>query len=159
MTDEYFVVDIETCPVDLEGYEKLSEEERLKLVNPIDSKIIALGMRYEDQNKIFMGEDEKEILKDFWKEWGTIKTKKISASIVGFNIANFDLPFLTTRSFIHNVTIVPFTLKQVVDVREKINAYRYGKSRGRLKEFASLIGLETKGVDGGDIARLCKEKN
>ena len=40
---DYFVIDIETCPLVLEDYELLDDESRLKLINPIDSKIIAIG--------------------------------------------------------------------------------------------------------------------
>ena len=64
-----------------------------------------------------------------------------------------------TRSFVHNVPIVPFTLKSIVDLREKVNAYRHGPSRGTLKEFAGILGIEMDGTDGSDIARLHAEGN
>lgn len=154
----YFIVDIETCPIDLENYEKLDEAERLKLLNPIDSKIIAIGVKYKGQNKIFMGEDESKILTDFWNEWRAIQKESNSVDIVGFNINNFDLPFLTTRSFIHNVEISPFLIKHIIELRDKINAYRYGKTKGKLKDFARLMELSVKGMDGSDIANLWIEK-
>lgn len=157
MDDLYFIIDIEVCPIYLEKYEELSEEQRIKLLNPIDSKIIALGIRYNGQNRVFLGEDEKKLLEDFWNEWKSIK-KNDSIKVVGFNINNFDLPFITTRSLICNVIISPFLIKSTIDLREKINAYRYGKSRGKLKDFASLIGLPTKTIEGKDIAKLYIEK-
>jgi hypothetical protein len=61
---------------------------------------------------------------------------------VGFNIAAFDLPFITARSFINDVAIVPFMLKNVIDLRDKINAYRFSPTRGRLAEFAALMDRE-----------------
>ena len=46
----------------------------------------------------------------------------------------------------------------MVDLRDKITAYRYGSTRGKLKDFAVLMGLPIKDFDGKDIARLCIEK-
>jgi len=39
----FFCVDVETCPIDLEAALKMGEEERKKLLNPIDSRIVAIG--------------------------------------------------------------------------------------------------------------------
>jgi len=158
MFEDYFVVDIETCPIDLEGYDELNEEEKLKKINPIDSKIVAIGVRRKDQNKIFMGE-EKEILKNFWEEWKKIKNENPNCVAVGFGINNFDLPFIVSKSFVHNIEIVPFVLKLIIDLRDKINAYRYGKTRGKLSDYGRLLNLNVLDMDGSDIARLCKENN
>ena len=157
--DDYFIVDIETCPINLENHENLEEEEKIKLINPIDSRIIAIGIRYKGENKIFLGENEKDILEKFWSEWKSIKDSSGSAVVVGFNINSFDLPFITTRSLINNVKISPFTIKSVIDLREKISAYRRGKTRGKLKEYASLMGLPVGEIDGSDVAGLCAKKD
>ncbi len=152
MGDNYFILDIETAPIKMDGYFELPEEEQKKLLNPIDSRIVAIGMRSNNTNKIIMYADEKKMLQDFLFEW----RKNISPmlQVVGFNIAHFDIPFLVTRSFVNNVQIVPFVLKSIVDLREKVNAYRYGPSRGTLKEFAAIMGLPTTGMDGSEVARL-----
>ena len=160
MSTNYFIIDIEVCPIKLEKYEELGEEERLKLLNPIDSKVIAIGIRHLGQNKIFFSENEKEMLGEFWKEWEKLKQiDQYSTQIVGFNICNFDLPFLVSRSLINNVTISPFLLKSIIDLREKINAYRYGKTRGKLKDYALLLGLDTENMDGGEVAKVCIQKD
>ena len=156
MEDDYFVIDIETCPLDLEHYKTLNEEERKKLINPIDSKIIAIGIRHNKQNKVFMGE-EKQILEEFWKEWKNLRDN-FHARVVGFNITNFDIPSIVTRSLIHNVQIVPFIIKNnIVDLREKLSAYRYGETRGKLKDFAVSLGLDVKEINGSHIGDLCIE--
>ena len=155
--DSYFIVDIETCPIDLENYNSLNEEEKLKLINPIDSKIIALGIRYKNKTEIFISADEKKILEEFWSEWKRIKQENQNSLAVGFNIIRFDIPFIVARSFINNVEIVPFMLKSVVDLKEKINAYRYGKSRGKLSEFGKFLGLEILDINGSKIADLWSE--
>jgi len=156
--EDYFVVDIETCPADLDGCQKLDEEERKKLINPIDSRIIAIGLRHNGKNLIFAEGSEKRMLEQFWDEWMAIKQENPYSKIVGFNIKDFDLPFLISKSLVNNIVISPFLIKDVIDLREKINAYRYGKSRGTLKEYANLIGEKTMGLAGGDIIRLCANK-
>lgn len=156
---DYFIIDIETCPLNLDDYEKKTEEEKTDMLNPIESRIVALGIRHKGQNKIFMDQDEKRMLEEFWAEWSNIKRGDSGIVVAGFNINYFDLPFLTARSLINGVTISPFILKEVVDIREKINAYRSGPTRGKLKEYAALLQIPTPSVDGSDVARLCKEKD
>ena len=156
MYEDYLIVDIETCPNDLECYFSLEEEDRLKKLNPIDSKIVALGIKVNNEDKVFMGE-EKLILSKFWDEFKKIKLEKPGVVLVGFGITNFDLPFIVAKSFIHNIKIVPFSLKSVLDLREKINAYRYGKTRGKLEEYGKLLGLEISSIDGSKIAELIRD--
>ena len=152
--DSYFVIDIETCPLDMDKHEKATEEERKQLLNPIDSKVVAIGIRRNGADTVFSGADEKKLLEDFWAEWK--KAREGGAFIVGFNLLSFDIPFLTTRSFLNNVAISPFSLKAVIDLRDRISAYRFGHTRGTLKEYAALIGLKDFGMDGSKIAELCK---
>ena len=159
MFDNYFVVDVETCPIDLDGYSSLeTDEEKTKKLNPIDSKIIAIGIMNRGESKIFSG-DEKDILTKFWSEWKKLKYGNPSILLVGFNVTNFDIPFIVTRSFINNIEIVPFSLKSVLDVKEKINAYRYGKSRGKLEEYGRLIGVGVSNIDGSMVPRLFKNND
>lgn len=155
----YFVLDIETCPINTDEYFALKEEERLKKLNPIDSKIIAIGMRYNNENLILQSDNEKQMLIDFWKKWLELKNQNPKLSVVGFNISNFDMSFLTTRSFIHNVKIVPFVVKEIIDIKERISAFRTGHTRGRLKEFAKIIGLECQNYEGDKIPEMCKLGN
>jgi len=156
--NRYIIIDIETCPVDLEAAKALSEDERLKLINPIDSKIIAIGLRHADKNQVFIGQNEKKILEEFWEEFAVIR-KGGFIPIVGFNIKQFDLPCLTTRSFINGVIIPRLNLKNdIVDLKGLISAFRWGHTRGKLKEFAQLIGLETSSFNGSNVAKLWDER-
>ena len=150
----YFYFDIETCPINKEGYLSKDETERKKFMNPIDSKIIAIGIKQNGQEEVIIQSDnEKKMLEEFWAELSTFRKGDYSNKIVGFNVKDFDLPFIVTRSFINNVTIVPFLLKDIVDVRENLSAFRYGKVRGKLKEFASFIGIEImEDIDGEKVA-------
>jgi hypothetical protein len=72
----YMVVDIETCPINPENVKDLPEEDQKKLINPVDSKIVAIGMRVNGTNTIFFSEDEKTMLQDFWLEWKTTKKRQ-----------------------------------------------------------------------------------
>ena len=155
--ENYFIVDIETCPISLENYNQLNEEERIKMINPIDSRIVAIGVRHKNNNKVFIDSSEKKILELFWAEWRKIKQENQNNSAVGFNILNFDIPFIVSRSFINNVEIVPFMLKSILDLKNKINAYRYGKSRGKLIDYGRFLGLEISAVDGSQVAAMWKE--
>jgi len=159
MAPNYFVIDIETCPINLENHENLNEDQKNKLINPIDSKIIAIGIRYDKKNIILLDEDEKNILEEFWLEWKTITKGSDQIRAVGFSITNFDIPFIISRSFTNNVIIAPFLLKNIIDLRDKINAYRYGLTRGTLKEHSLSLGIKDFGLNGSDIARLCLKKD
>lgn len=155
---DYIVLDIETVPIDMQKYNALEEDKKTEMLNPIDSKIIAIGLRHSGKDHIFYG-DEKTILNDFWTKLKSITNGSIYFPIVGFNINQFDMPFLTARSFILGVTIVPFVQKQVVELRDKINAYKYGPARGKMKEFAKLIGVGIMDVDGSDVAPLYEKED
>ena len=139
--DNYLIIDVETCPIDMEKHDSLGEEDRRQLINPIDSRAVAIGIRRNGTDTIFCLEDEQKLLEDFWAEWR--KAREGGAFIVGFNLLSFDMPFLVTRSFIHNVAIAPFNLKSIIDLRDRISAFRTGHTRGTLKEFAALLGMET----------------
>jgi len=152
--ERYMVIDIETAPNDHMRYSALPEEEKTNLLNPIDSRVVAIGVRHLEKDLIFDDADEKELLERFWDKWREITGGDKHYGIVGFNIKNFDLPFIVNRSFIHGVTIQPFTIKPVIDIREKVNAYKYGKTRGKLKEYAAMLGLPVMDVDGSDVADL-----
>jgi uncharacterized protein len=155
MGEPYFILDIETAPIRKDGYFELPDEEQKKLLNPIDSRIVAIGIRSNGMSKIIMDDNEKKMLQDFWFEWRRHLSPMLQ--VVGFNISHFDIPFLVTRSFVHNVQVVPFVLRSIVDLREKVNAYRYGPSRGTLKEFAEILGIPNAGIDGSEIAKLYHE--
>lgn len=151
------IVDIETCPLKIERYAQLSEEEQKKLINPIDSRITAIGIRHAEKNTIIMDESEKAMLQEFWKVWKELK--KPHVNVVGFNITTFDIPFLVTRSFIHKVEISHFSIKEIIDVREKVNAYRFGPTRGTLKDFGSSLGMESLEMDGSHAVEAYRKKD
>ncbi len=156
---EYIIIDTETCPVKLEKYLELSETDRKKLLNPIDSKVFAVGLRYNSKNIVIQNNNEKVMLEEFWKELENFIGKNLNKKIAGFNIKDFDLPFLVTRSFINNVKVFPFKLKEIIDLREKVSAFRYGFTRGKLKEFGKALEIELPEMNGSMVAEECIKGN
>jgi len=160
MEPSYLVLDIETAPLlPFEDYEQLDQEHKQKLMNPHDSRVVAVGLRFEGNDHLLSGDREKDILQRFWHQLRELFQKDRFLFLVGFNISDFDFPFLITRSCIHNVAIVPFSPKNIIDLRDKINAYRYGRSRGTLKEFANHLGIPLHSITGDDIASLAAKKD
>jgi len=157
MIMDYFVIDVETAPLDQEAYEAATEEDRKKnFLNPIASKIVAIGIRHNGKNKICLSfTDEKKILEDFWLEWSAIRKGSSAVGIVGFKICDFDMPMLVGRSLINNVAINPFLLIDIIDLRQKLTAYNH-YMKGKLKEYAVLIGLEVTDEDGSYVAGWVK---
>lgn len=151
------VIDIETCPIDLDTYEDLSDTERLKLLNSIDSRIVAIGIRYNKKNIIINDLSEELLLKNFWQTIKNIVSQD-RFHFIGFNVVTFDIPFIISKSLVYDVVIVPFTIKDIIDVRDKINAYKYGQVKGKMKEYAKLIGMNVLDVNGSDVALLYKNK-
>jgi DNA polymerase elongation subunit (family B) len=158
MNSKYIILDIETCPIDLKNYFTKTDDEKLKLLNPIDSKIVAIGLKYENNYYIFNSDNEKELLNNFWEKWKEIKQGSPLIPVIGFNIEQFDIPFIVTRSFINGNKIQKFSLKEIIDLRNKIHAYKYGKTRGKLKEIAELLGYNILDIDGSKVADLYNSK-
>ncbi|MEM3373323.1 MAG: ribonuclease H-like domain-containing protein [Candidatus Anstonellales archaeon] len=159
---DYLVIDIETVPlIDYKTYERLEEEDKLRLINPIDSKLIALGILERTKKYIYLEKDssEEEMLKNFWKFIEDRLDSNNNLLVVGFNILQFDLPFLITRSFIKNVKVVKLSSKSICDIKERLSFTRKGNVRGKLKELANLIGIETLNIDGKDIIKFYQEND
>lgn len=149
---EYFVIDIETVPLDPDRYFEADEKTRKRYLNPIDSKVIAAGLRREGTNEVFFGEHEARILEDFWAAWRATKDGHRGTSVVGFNIADFDMPMLTSRSFQTGVAIQPFTIKELIDLRKRLSAFQW-RPKGTLHDYVETIGIEPETGGGEHVAR------
>ena len=128
-------------------------------LDPITARVVAVGMLDIEKEKFFIigHEDEAQTLTEFWKlvrgEMGRINP------LIGFNIFNFDLPFLIRRSWKHRVT-VPFGLRrgrywseQICDLRE---CWQLGdrQAKGSLDAIAKHLGVGAKNGDGKAFAEL-----
>lgn len=158
----YLYLDIETCPIDKELYDSLPDDEsRLKLLNPIDSKIVAVGLKFSDSKDtiILQEDDEKKLLKEMWRTIEKLRGNGTALRIVGFNILDFDMPFIIARCFINKVSVLPISGNEIIDLRDQVSFFRAGRTRGRLKDFGKAMGIVLDENEGSDIARLCFQED
>ena len=134
-------------------------------LDPLTGRVIAIGMvladghqDYDEGEFVIIGhDDEARTLTEFWElvrgDMGRINP------LIGFNIGNFDLPFLIRRSWKHRIA-VPFGIRrgrywsdQVVDLRD---AWQLGdrQARGSLDSIAKHLGVGAKNGDGKAFAEL-----
>ena len=128
-------------------------------LDPLTGRIIAIGILdlETDVFSIIGHDDEAQTLREFWDltrgDMGRINP------LIGFNICNFDLPFLYRRSWKHRIA-VPFGIRrgrywgdQVVDLRD---AWQLGdrQARGSLDSIARHLGVGCKNGDGKAFAEL-----
>lgn len=128
-------------------------------LDPLTGRVIAIGMLDLETDKFFIigNDDEARTLTEFWEasqgEMGRLN------SMLGFNIFNFDLPFLIRRSWKHRIK-VPFGIRrgrywgdQLVDLRD---AWQLGdrQAKGSLDSIARHLGVGAKNGDGKAFAEL-----
>ena len=161
----YLFLDIETSPIELkDDYvikylmdKKLTDAYRS--LDPNYSKVIVIGVKLNDELKLFTGE-EKEILENFWNF-----VKGINSIIVTHNGYKFDIPFIIVRSIINNVKISldininPWNMLRSNHIDTIIIFSQNVFTNSGLKILARLnnIKFENDNVMGKDIERLYKE--
>ena len=128
-------------------------------LDPLTGRVVAIGMMdlETDAFSIIGHDDEARTLREFWEaargEMGRLNP------MLGFNIFNFDLPFLIRRSWKHRIK-VPFGIRrgrywgdQLVDLRD---AWQLGdrQARGSLDSISKHLGVGAKNGDGKAFAEL-----
>jgi len=97
------VLDIETTPIEFQEREVIDYLIKKKIgrdFHPFFSKMIAVGLQDEgDEPVLIAGENEADILSEFWEKIDMIHPNLI----VSFNGMAFDVPFLGLRSISNNV--------------------------------------------------------
>ncbi len=128
-------------------------------LDPLTGRVVAIGMLYLAGGRfdVIGHDDEAQTLREFWQacrgEMGRVH------QMVGFNIYQFDLPFLFRRSWRHRVA-VPFGIRrgrywadEMVDLRDN---WQLGdrQSRGSLDSISKHLGLGAKNGEGKAFAEL-----
>jgi hypothetical protein len=128
-------------------------------LDPLTGRVVAIGLLnlVGGTFEVIGHDDEAQTLRAFWAacrgEQGRVH------EMVGFNIYQFDLPFLFRRSWRHRVE-VPFGIRrgrywsdEMVDLREY---WQLGdrQARGSLDSIAKHLGLGGKNGDGKAFAEL-----
>jgi len=128
-------------------------------LDPMSGRVVAIGLLYQDSGEfcVIGHDDEKQILFDFWHLCRSELAQ--SGRLAGFNIFQFDLPFLIRRSWKHRVP-VPLGLRrgrywndELLDLRE---AWQLGDrmAKGSLDSIAKHLSVGEKNGDGADFAKL-----
>ena len=129
-------------------------------------QVVAIGYGCEDGDSAVVGVTEKfteqQVLADFWS-----RAKTASAcgdTLVGFNTANFDIPFVVRRSWYTGVEIPHGVLPDkwgkwpsvFFDLLTHWALKVYGSSIS-LNLLCECLGLQGKNGHGADFARLWSE--
>jgi predicted PolB exonuclease-like 3'-5' exonuclease len=88
------IFDIETIPDRLTEYNQAFPKSKKKAgIHAIISRVVAVGYDLGGYRKVIMGEEE-EILGEF----ADLLNEHRTATLVGFNVKNFDIPLLQLRA-------------------------------------------------------------
>jgi hypothetical protein len=130
----------------------------LRLSPPGDERVsVAEATPCAAEFRVIANDDEKQLLAEFWD----VCRGQLAGGgpLVGFNIFQFDLPFLIRRSWKHRVP-VPTGLRcgrywnqDLIDLRE---AWQLGdrQARGSLDSVAKHLGVGQKNGDGAEFSKL-----
>jgi uncharacterized protein YprB with RNaseH-like and TPR domain len=143
--------------------------QRGAALSALTGQVLAIGYRDLD-NKIIHGVDEDfdggkrveaDVLRSFWRTYERSRERR--RFMVGFNIKDFDIPFIVQRSIIQNIAIPPslfsgngrYLDSLFIDLRDVWKAGVYN-GKGSLDAIcrACGIGAKTEGVDGSMFAEL-----
>jgi hypothetical protein len=128
-------------------------------LDPLTGRVVAIGLLHLAGGRfdVVGHDDEAQTLREFWSacrgEIGRVN------QMVGFNVYQFDLPFLFRRSWKHRVE-VPFGIRrgrywgdEMVDLRD---CWQLGdrQARGSLDSISKHLGLGAKNGDGRAFAEL-----
>jgi uncharacterized protein YprB with RNaseH-like and TPR domain len=147
----------------------LEEFKRSAALNAISGQVLAIGYRSIDK-KVIHGQGEEsegramtefDVLSKFWHYYQQLRAA--SRSLIGFNIKDFDIPFIVQRSIIQGIAIPPslfsgngrYLDSLFVDLRDVWKAGVFN-GKGSLDAIcrACGIGAKTEGVDGSMFAEL-----
>ena len=127
-------------------------------LSPSDAeRVAATGREQIGEVEIIGDDDEAATLREFWKRWKWEDGRPVE--FVGFNVLQFDLPFLVRRSWKLRVP-VPAGLRRgrywgdgILDLRD---VWQLGdrQARGSLDAIARHLGIGGKNGDGKEFAKL-----
>lgn len=108
-------------------------------LDPFSDMVIAIGYSTNKRATVLMG-DEKEILMKF------SKMLKRAEKVVGFNITDFDMPFLLIRCIKHSVAI---------SFPEAVDLSKLSPHRKRLEDWCRFLNIKrTYELNGSRILEL-----
>lgn len=81
-------------------------------LSALTARVLAIGYQSLESGKMFIrhGDDEPEMLKEFWRKYEECRAKR--RKMVGHNIHDFDVPFLARRSRVHRIPVPATVLEK-----------------------------------------------
>ena len=127
-------------------------------LSPLTGKILAIGLLRDGKYTILEG-DEKNIINDFWNYW----RKYDPQPFVGFNIFNFDMPYILRRGYrlgIDHPRDVQsnnrYWKDNLIDLMNYWSLGVYGE-RISLDNFCKFLGVKGKSGSGKFFSELYEE--
>ena len=141
----------------IEAYiEKKRDEYITKAaLSPLTGRVLAIGVKTENERGVFDYNDEKHTLKEFWKYFRHNNV----AIWVGHNSNTFDWPYLIKRSWKYNLTIPTgikdgrWYRKNIQDTMELFTGGAYGE-RISLDRLGKFFGVGGKNGEGKHFAEM-----
>jgi hypothetical protein len=127
-----------------------------------NNRIVRRGVLGRDKQTLQFHLDEERTLRSFWKLLGGFNIQQ--DLLIGFNLLDFDLHFICTRSVIKQVKpsfevcFARFRQQPVFDCMWSFTHWRY---RIKLDELAKVLGLESpkqNGMSGDKVYDLFLER-
>lgn len=124
-------------------------------LSAMTGRVLAIGF-LEESVQCLTGE-EKSLLTSFWDKW------KEGGRMAGFSIKNFDLPFLTQRSWILGVPVPMDVMEgrywshRFVCIQERWCCYSNRTEGQSLDAVCKAMGIGGKSGNGAEFAKLFAE--
>ncbi len=105
-------------------------------INSLKDRIIAIGVATEKTDPyIIMEPDEKTMIKEL--------ADLLPATLVGFNIRNFDIPFLTSRAIINDLENYDIFMKsKYIDLFDIVKTISTGGKWPTLNYTCQCLGID-----------------
>lgn len=153
-------MDIETCPVSAPpDNPELIAAWADQALDPTRGRIACIGICGEGIDRVFMHEDERVLLEEFW---AFIDSHAVPPTIVTYNGEFFDLPFLRLRSIVNRLK--PHWLSYVTNGANGKDLMRilfpWQTTRRSKDAVCAALGIEQhkgNGLTGADMPMLWHE--
>lgn len=151
------IIDIETAPFKADEHKALFPSTKKKGgLHAIISQVVAIGVSYGGIREVMGYDDFPACQEKCLLEWAGKIFSTNPTPIVGFNIKNFDLPFLKMRAALHGIkmNIPQPRSSNVVDIYEAIGGkWQTDVSACSLSELGWHLYGEAKTSSGADVAK------
>ena len=130
-------------------------------LDPFSDRIVAIGIKRGNNVRVFIDEKENQILRDFYNFILKFPDPLTSQILIGYNIQNFDIPFITARTIRIGYSVEASYLRRMYRADLMTIVTRYLNTRNRnlsLRAVADFLGIEVNdSVSGSDIPQLWQE--